>query len=78
MAADIASIKGQIAAVKTELTAAVQRVADDVKKLQDQLANGITVNQADLDGIAASLGEITASLKAIDPVPDAPPSPPAP
>lgn len=78
MSADIVKIKSDLAALKLAVLAAFKRYADDVSKLQAQLAAGSTVTQADLDDLTTSIEAETASVNTVD-VPASPgPVPPVP
>lgn len=69
-------LKGQVAILKTDTAAAIDRVAVDVAELNRKITEG-TVNPADIAAISADLAGISASLKGVDPLPDFPaPEPP--
>lgn len=78
MAETVASIGAELAGLKTDFEAfrdAVAAASVDLKAqiaaLQAQLAGGIAVSQADLDGISASVAAIDTEVKAAG----APPAP---
>lgn len=50
---------------RAEVQALLTDLRAEVKTLQDQIANGSVVSQADLDGIATKLDEALASVRAI-------------
>ena len=70
--ATVAELTAAVETVKSETAAAIARVAEDVQKLKDDIANGGTIKEADLDPIKDSLAGIVDSLKAVDPLPDFP------
>ena len=76
--ATVAELKAAVDKVKLDTAAAIGRVAEDVAKLKDDIANGGTVKEADLGPIAAGLADISAALGTLDPLPDFPAPSPAP
>jgi hypothetical protein len=74
MALSLDGLKKAVADQKVAVDAALARISEDVKHLQDLLAAGEAITQADLDGIQASIEAETAVLKSVDPLPDFPPA----
>lgn len=70
-----AEVKASVETLKTELTAALSRVAADVDYLKAKVVAG-EASQADVDAIGTGIAGLIASVKAVDPLPDNPaPSP---
>jgi uncharacterized protein YoxC len=72
MAVDLTKLRSDVDALKTETTAALARVAADIKTLQDQIAAGSGVTQADIDGLATGVEGVLTSLRGLDPLPNSP------
>lgn len=72
MQVDLTKLRADVDTLKTETAAALERVAVDVKALQDQIASGGGVTQADIDGIATSIQGVITSIKGLDPIPPGP------
>lgn len=68
-------LQQQLTEVKDSLTAAIDRVDEDVRNLQSQSGG---INPDDLDPISQGLAELKANLDALDPDPDNPPQTPTP
>jgi hypothetical protein len=71
------ALKAQVASVKADTAAAIDRVAVDVAELNRKITEG-TVNPADIAAISADLAGISASLKGVDPLPNFPAPAPQP
>ena len=72
-----AEVKASVETLKTELTAALSRVADDVAFLKAKVAAG-EASQADVDAIGAGIAGLIASVQAVDPLPENPAPAPTP
>jgi len=68
----IAQLKQDIVAEKTEIQTALADLKEQVRLLTEQLGNGGVITQDDLNGLALSIAEISASVKDIS-EPDATP-----
>ena len=73
--ATIAEVNAALAAATKDAADAIARVAEDVQKLKDDIANGGTVKESELDTVKTGLEAISAALKAVDPLPDFPAPP---
>ncbi len=85
--ASIAELKAAVAAkaneVQTAILAAIAtetgQIAAQIKALQDQIAAGVVITQADLDAVLASVGGVgSAATAAIDKISENDGSTPAP
>jgi uncharacterized protein YoxC len=72
MQVDLTKLRADVDTLKTETADALTRVAEDVKALQDQIAAGGGVTQADIDGLATGIEDVIASIKGLDPIPPGP------
>jgi flagellar hook-associated protein FlgK len=66
---DIATLKSDTAAEAVEVSTALQGLRDQIKSLQDQIAAGTVVTQADLDALDASVVDADTAVKAISGAP---------
>jgi phage I-like protein len=68
--ADFAALRSALETQKTELVAAVDRVAADVQALQDRIADLEldSADQAEVDRLAGQVMESVDTLRGIDPV----------
>lgn len=68
--ADFATLRTALEEQKTELVSAVDRVAEDVRALQDRIAEMEldAADQAEVDRLAAQVNESVETLRGIDPV----------
>ena len=69
--ATVEELKAQLIEAKDSLQAAIGRIEDDVKNLQDQLADRI--DPSELEPISTGLAELKAATDALDPDPSNPP-----
>lgn len=75
-AEQLVALQAKVDSLKTETTGALERVAKDVKDLQDKLAQQNPDLTPQITAIGNGIDGVIASLKALDPVADAPPAPP--
>ena len=69
MQVDLTKLRADVDTLKTETAAALTRVAEDVKALQDQIAQGGGVTQQEIDAIATGIEGVITSIKGLDPIP---------
>lgn len=65
----ISDVKAAVEKLKIDTSEALKRVADDVKALQDIIAAGDRISQADLQSVIEGISAVDAQLKGTDPVP---------
>lgn len=73
----VSAIDTSIEGLKTDLTAAIDRVAVDVTELQAQIANGQAIPDSAFDALQAKLAAMRTQVQGVDPLPDFPAPPPA-
>jgi hypothetical protein len=77
--ADFNALRAALQEQRTEMVAAIDRVAQDVQALQDKIADLEldTADQAQIDELAAQVRESVETLRGIDPVAAVDENPPA-
>lgn len=72
----VAAVGVAVATLKTDVSAAIARVSEDVQNLKDQLAAGDPVTEEALDAILADLQAVDQTVNTLDPDPSFPPAAP--